>query len=284
MAYFGSNSNAELQAGMTPTPVTGHANPFSHTLGDIADDADQGLGATNARWNDQVGQVATTARSVLAPYAFSSNASPNGTSGTNWVQGFGSLSAAATRKTRRASTATWPCDGRATPAPKLIEMTVEIPLSSKKYPGLVALVDDHDADLVAGHSWYPAKIDKTFYAQANAAGRTVLMHRLVRPDVTGQIDHADRDGLNNTRANLRPATHAQQQANKAPRKDSTSGYKGVCWDAGHGKWRPEIRADGKNHVLGLYDDPVEAAMVRDYVARQVQGEFAYLNFPYSMST
>lgn len=40
MPYQPSMSpNAELQAGMTPTPTTGHVNPYSHTLdGTLQDD------------------------------------------------------------------------------------------------------------------------------------------------------------------------------------------------------------------------------------------------------
>jgi hypothetical protein len=41
--------NAELQAGMTPTPTTGHVNPYSHTLdGTLQDD---GLQADSDRFN-----------------------------------------------------------------------------------------------------------------------------------------------------------------------------------------------------------------------------------------
>jgi hypothetical protein len=109
------------------------------------------------------------------------------------------------------------------------------------------------------------------------------MHRLVRPDITGEIDHADRDGLNNTSENLRPATRAQQNANTRPSRNSTSAYKGVCWNKQKSRWQVEIRASGRRHSLGLYDDDTEAAMVYDYCARQAFGEFAYLNFPYSVS-
>jgi hypothetical protein len=91
MPYLGSNSNAELQAGMTPTPTTGHVNPFSHTLNDTAGSADQGLADTSERWDASSASVAATPQSVLAPLAFSRNASPNGTSGSNFVPGVGSL-------------------------------------------------------------------------------------------------------------------------------------------------------------------------------------------------
>lgn len=81
MPYFGSNSNAELQAGMTPTPSTGHVNPYSHTL--------DGLQADSDEWDSDVERVATTPHSALAPFAFSRNASPNGADGTHFIAGYG---------------------------------------------------------------------------------------------------------------------------------------------------------------------------------------------------
>jgi hypothetical protein len=64
-------------------------------------------------------------------------------------------------------------------------MTAEIPLHSEKYGDMVALVDDEDAELVAGYTWNPHKRQhsKTFYAQAKIyvddKRKTVYMHSLI---------------------------------------------------------------------------------------------------------
>jgi len=71
-----------------------HANAGSITLGDEASSADQGLDASSDRWNSNVANVATSARSVLAPFSFSRAASPNGTASQNYIQGLGSLGSA----------------------------------------------------------------------------------------------------------------------------------------------------------------------------------------------
>jgi hypothetical protein len=91
MPYFGSNTNDAFNQGQFHAVMDQHANASSITLGDEASSADESLDETSDRWNGAVGQVATTARSVLAPYAFSSNASPNGTAGQNFLPGYGSL-------------------------------------------------------------------------------------------------------------------------------------------------------------------------------------------------
>lgn len=91
MAWSSNGANAEMNAGINHLVNNQHANLSSITLGDEASSADQGLDETSDRWNGAVGQVATTAHSVLAPYAFSSNASPNGTAGQDFLPGYGSL-------------------------------------------------------------------------------------------------------------------------------------------------------------------------------------------------
>jgi hypothetical protein len=91
MPWTPNGANDAFNQGQFHTVMDQHANASSITLGDEARSADQGLDEISDRWNGAVGQVATTARSVLAPYAFSSNASPNGTAGQNFLPGYGSL-------------------------------------------------------------------------------------------------------------------------------------------------------------------------------------------------
>src|SRR5215203_6929870 len=110
--------------------------------------------------------------------------------------------------------------------------------------GHFALVDDADHDRVARHRWYAARGGRNTYAAAVIGGRKVLMHRLVLEAAKGtMIDHADGDGLNNRRGNLRPCTYAQNFQNARPKRTRgrTSRFKGVwrengrcrrCWRAG----------------------------------------------------
>lgn len=165
-------------------------------------------------------------------------------------------------------------------------MTVEIPLSSKKYPGLVALIDDEDAEMVSAYKWYPVfpnKHIKIPYAMASITRQDgsrsgLYMHRLIMPDVEGQVDHVDRNALNNTRANLRAATASQNSANRGLSPRNKSGYIGVDHRYGN-RWRSMARIDGNYCHLGTFDTAKEAAIVRDTVARIFFGEFASLNFP-----
>lgn len=141
-----------------------------------------------------------------------------------------------------------------------------------------ALIDDEDIPLVGGCAWYPmAQHNGKFYAQ-NADRQ--LMHRLILGAMPGQIvDHINHDGLDNRRCNLRFVTASQNQWHSRPGKRNKSGYKGVCFDKTHGRWKARIQALGKKHHLGNFPSPQAAALAYDRAALALHGEFARLNFP-----
>lgn len=161
-----------------------------------------------------------------------------------------------------------------------------IPLRSKKYPGLVALIDDEDYSLVAQYLWWPVNTgtnSKTLYVQTKINGRNVLLHRLLRSELA-EVDHADGDGLNNQRSNLRSATRAQQMHNRSKQTgpQRCPPYKGVyaCTNQEPQKnpWRASIRVTGKRKHLGVFPTPEAAATAYDDAARIAFGEYAKLNF------
>jgi HNH endonuclease len=96
-----------------------------------------------------------------------------------------------------------------------------------------------------------------------------------------EIDHANGDGLDNRRANLRPATHGQNQQNSRKARTygglpPTSRYKGVSRFSA--RWKAEIRSPLGYFYLGLFDKEEDAARAYDAKAEQIYGAFARLNF------
>jgi len=77
-----------------------------------------------------------------------------------------------------------------------------------------------------------------------------LHHRILKPKDGYEIDHIDRDKLNNRKSNLRYVTKQEQQINLSLAKNNTSGVTGV--DFIHNKWRARIYRKGKEHNLGLF--------------------------------
>lgn len=163
--------------------------------------------------------------------------------------------------------------------------TVSIPLNNRKRPDLCAVVDEDDYPLVSAYSWHVLYTDGHWYAVAyipgsGHVGRQVLMHRLLLnapPRVL--VDHANGDGLDNRRCNIRFATSGQNAANAKKRGGSDSFYKGVSWQHGNSKWRAEAARDGIRIHCGYFDSEESAARAYDLTALSLWGEFALTNFP-----
>ncbi|MBP7051350.1 MAG: hypothetical protein KBE65_10080 [Phycisphaerae bacterium] len=95
------------------------------------------------------------------------------------------------------------------------------------------------------------------------------------------MDHKDNDRLNSERENLRFVTPARNRGNTRPHgrkgKPKSSQYLGVTRSGD--RWKAKITHQGHEHFLGYFDDEVEAARVWDAKAKELRGEFTYLNFP-----
>ena len=87
---------------------------------------------------------------------------------------------------------------------------------------------------------------------------------------TKQIDHINGSKTDNSPANLRLSSNGNNhRAFKAPYKNATSKYRGVCWHKFTSKWAAKINADEKRLHLGLFISEEEAAVTHDYAAAQL---------------
>jgi hypothetical protein len=148
--------------------------------------------------------------------------------------------------------------------------------------GRVAIIDRADVSLVEGWNWCALREDrynKTWYAGRAVNRRYLRLHQFLEPPPPGmEIDHIDRNGLNNRRANLRFVTRRQNTQNR--KRVNVTGFKGVSRSSScHSRWQAEICINGKRQFLGNWGNPVEAAKAYDRAAREHFGAFACLNFP-----
>ena len=121
-----------------------------------------------------------------------------------------------------------------------------------------------EAGSKGGHGYLQIRIDRKRY----------LAHRLAWLYMTGefpkdQIDHINHVRVDNRLVNLRGATRQENGRNRSMQSNNTSGITGMSWDKHAGKWLAQIRVEGKQIYLGLYED-INAAIL----ARQC-GELLY---------
>jgi hypothetical protein len=140
--------------------------------------------------------------------------------------------------------------------------------------GMFAILDDEDAPFTR-LDWQAHEVNGSFYASRRMGSRRIYLHREILGVRDGrEVDHADRNTLNDRRCNLRIATHAQNQQNQLIDRSNRSGIKGVCWDRRRGRWRVTINVCYKQIHLGYFRRIEDAAKAYAEAALRLHGEFA----------
>lgn len=105
------------------------------------------------------------------------------------------------------------------------------------------------------------------------------VHRLAWAFINGewpkdQIDHINGVKSDNRLVNLREANTMQNMRNVPKQSHNSSGLKGVSWHKLRGKWRADIKNNGKRIWLGLHDCPAAASFSYQIAADKMHGQFA----------
>lgn len=158
----------------------------------------------------------------------------------------------------------------------------EILLSKSK----VALVDDEDFEYLSQWKWsyhnggYAVRRQHLPSTRKHQLYKMILMHRaIMNPSSDKDVDHINRNKLDNRRSNLRVCSDSENLHNSKLRVDSKSGYKGVSWYKAYKKWVANIQLDGRLKFLGYFESPEAAARAYDEASLERFGEFARPNFP-----
>ena len=113
------------------------------------------------------------------------------------------------------------------------------------------------------------------YVQLRVDGYNYKAHRLVWLYVYGdwppaEIDHINRIRSDNRLANLRAVTRAQNHQNRNLPVHNTSGHVGVSFHKRSGRWRADIKVEGTQRTIGLYDTKQDAIAARKTAERKYQ--------------
>jgi hypothetical protein len=119
----------------------------------------------------------------------------------------------------------------------------------------------------------------------NSKGKNFILHRLIaiafipNPDNFLEIDHIDRNPLNNSLDNLRWVSRSQNVYNRNMKtQNSTSKFRGLHWDKSKNKWVARIRLNGKGKHIGYFETEEEGARAfNEFVISHNLGEFVDLN-------
>lgn len=136
------------------------------------------------------------------------------------------------------------------------------------------LFDVSDVDKIKQYKWhlhYREK-DKRYDACTNKPGthknkkRYISMHRfLLNYDGNLQIDHINRNTLDNRSLNLRIVTPYENNQNK----ESKFEVKGITFDKSRNKWKASIQYNGIVYDLGRFDELRDAIMRRKIAERTI---------------
>lgn len=148
----------------------------------------------------------------------------------------------------------------------------QIPLRQRGKVVAFALVDDDDFEMLMPWRWMLndrgyAQRSTTIGSTADGSRRrvNVRMHRQIMRLDHGdglEVDHINRNPLDNRRSNLRVVNHSENHENRAGGYGS-SRYRGVSWDTAREKWTATAcrRIDGrlKSIHIGRFSSEEEAA-------------------------
>jgi hypothetical protein len=158
--------------------------------------------------------------------------------------------------------------------------------------GYSTKVDDADYEWLNQFIWGIAKRKGVIYAQTskkiNGVWQPVLMHSLIMNLQKGKrVDHADNDGLNNQRFNLRECNAMQNAFNSKGRsKKRMSNYKGIrkvrrkysdITKPDYVRFYGRINVGGKEIITKFFRTEEDAVLACNELMKTHHGEFAKLN-------
>lgn len=134
--------------------------------------------------------------------------------------------------------------------------------------------------LVGYNKWWISKrgdviTQKESGSRTNRNRITYKLHRVIMDAPKGlEVDHINRNRLDNRVSNLRLCKHAENGRNLRRNRKNASIFTGITWDKRRSKWHTRLKLNYKDLHLGYYGSLEEAISARLFAEDYYFGEFA----------
>ena len=136
---------------------------------------------------------------------------------------------------------------------------------------MITQIDTEDLEMVKAYRWVS---NPDNYVIGYNKERHIYLHRLVMGDPKSDIDHIDRNKLNNKKSNLRLTNQYENSLNRGLHRNNTSGFKGVTHE--RGMWRASLYKGGIHYSGGFFENKEDAIKKRIEMEKEYYGRVVSL--------
>lgn len=128
-------------------------------------------------------------------------------------------------------------------------------------------VDKDDFDKIKNYKW---NINVGGYVEYCCNKQNILLHRLIMGYPNTNVDHINRNKLDNRKINLRLASDKENARNQSLAKNNKSGVTGVHWDKKRQVWVSSI----KGEYIASFKEKQKAIISRLSAEKRIYKDFA----------
>ena len=144
--------------------------------------------------------------------------------------------------------------------------------------GTEAIVDDEDYEELSKYRWSWGSGYARRYAKIDGKVYCLGMHRaLMNAEKGTEVDHINRNPLDNRKANLRVVSHQENMVNRRKHKNNTTGISGVYWSNRYNMYHARIQRKNITYHLGYFVNKEDAAAAYSNAAEKYHSEYRSLD-------
>jgi hypothetical protein len=166
---------------------------------------------------------------------------------------------------------------------EIIENKLKIKLVSISPQKGYAVVDKKYFKFVNKKKWFLSSSGRPIcYSTHHTKEKrsSIPLHRFIIGETKEglQVDHINKNPLDNRRKNLRVVSSSQNMMNREKQINNKSGFKGVSWHKASNKWRATIIINKKQTTIKTCQNIIEAVYSYDVECEKLHGKYASPNF------